>query len=105
MVENIYTYVIHIPRYQLQRTLSKKKSAFSNTNFLPIRREHDLHTVPRLRTYSCEKFLLHGIRFFFWTKYTLELVSSYYIHIRKLIFSDISERNNDYSDTLDFRRG
>ncbi len=24
---------------------------------------------------------------------------------RSWIFSDISERNNDYSDTLDFRRG
>ncbi len=26
-------------------------------------------------------------------------------NVSSLIFSDISERNNDYSDTLDFRRG
>ncbi len=27
------------------------------------------------------------------------------LNIKKQFFSDISERNNDYSDTLNFRRG
>ncbi len=32
-------------------------------------------------------------------KFYLKLIPTY------VLFSDISERNNDYSDTLDFRRG
>ncbi len=31
--------------------------------------------------------------------------NTYFSHVGIRVFSDISERNNDYSDTLDFRRG